>query len=202
LTEEGEKVVAASYARALALSFQVQVNDNLDALGRAIRNHGVATAELKGRLILTALLSQPMADGQPLFHASHNNLAQGADVGPPDVPRLSAARLALRHQKMLGSELPMGLAPAVALVPAELETLMDTVLNSTTYPGTPSEANPFLNKGIRNVVESRLADPLGWMIFPDPAVLSVHPVCHLGRLRLAARPAAGRVRPPWHVVPG
>ena len=174
LAETGETMAVASYARAIAVSFQLLVNDDLDAIGRSVRDVAFAAQELKSKLILAALAAT-MSDGLALFHATHGNLA--ATGAPPDVPTLFAARLAMRKQRALDATTPLGISPAIFLVPPELETAADTLV-ATINRVDPSTVNPFMGK-LAVAVEPRLTNATAWYLFAPVSTF----------------PAGGQVRP-------
>jgi hypothetical protein len=104
LSEEGERLAIASFARAIGVTFNVVVNDDLGAIDRSIRDTAFAAA-----------LNATLADTLPLFNAAQGNLA--ASGAPPDETTLSAGRVAMAKQVPPGSTEPLGISPAILLVP-------------------------------------------------------------------------------------
>lgn len=105
-----------------------------------------------------------MADGQPVFDASHGNLA--AEGGVLDVDTLGAARLAMRKQLGLNGEL-LAIEPWALVVPAELETTAQRILAKIEATKT-SDVNPFSGK-LDLIVEPALADGEAWYLAADPS---------------------------------
>ncbi len=93
LDEEGETLAIGSYARAIGVTFQLLVNDDLGAIDRSIRDIALATALLKAKLIV---LAANLADGKALFHADRDNLA-GTGAALSDTT-LEAGVLAMAKQ--------------------------------------------------------------------------------------------------------
>lgn len=164
IDENGESYSVASFARRLDVSFQALTNDDTGAFEAGIRDYALAAAELKARLLSTALTSK-LSDGKVLFHADHSNLAaSGAALA---VASLSAGRVAMRQQKALDGATPLGIAPRVLLVPSTLETLAEqlvTEIQAVTFDAV----NPFAAKLVV-AVEPRLTGT-PWYLFADPAL--------------------------------
>jgi hypothetical protein len=170
LDEEGEKVSVATFARAIAISFQTIVNDNLGAVQRSLRDIAFASVNLKAKLIIDALRTTAMSDGKTLFHADHANIVTGGGTDKPTVPSLDAVRQLMRQQKALDGTTVLGLAPRTILVPSSLETQAQVVATATT-PVSTGDVNPF--SGLAVAVEPRLdaVDAISWYAFADPAVM-------------------------------
>jgi hypothetical protein len=168
LSEEGEKLAIASFARAIAVSFQVMVNDDLSAIDRSIRDTAFATAQLKAKII-TAALNAPLADTLPLFNAAHGNLA--ATGAPPSETTLSAGRVAMAKQTPPGSTEPLGISPAILLVPIELQTASEKLI-AAINPASSDDVNVFSGK-LQVAVEPRFTSAAAWFLFASPALYPV-----------------------------
>lgn len=168
LDETGEDLAIASYGRGISVSFQLLVNDDLNAIDRSVRDIGFATAELKAKLIIAAL-SAKLRDGNPVFHAAHGNLASPG--GAISVASVSAARLAMRNQTALDGLTRLGIPPKFILVPNELETPAGNLV-APLNPTQLDAVNPFAGK-LDVLVEPRFTDPAAWMLFADPALYPV-----------------------------
>lgn len=168
LDEEGEPLAIASFARGITVSFQVAVNDDLGAIDRAIRDTGFAAAMLKAKLIVAAL-GATMGDTKALFHADHKNLATSG--AGPDETTLSAGRLAMMKQTPPGSTEPLGLSPAILLVPGELQTASEKLV-AAINPSSSDDVNVFTGK-LQVAVEPRLPDGKQWFLFCAPGTYPV-----------------------------
>ena len=168
LEEAGEKISVGTFGRALAVSLQLMVNDNLGAVQRSLRDVAFAAVNLKAQLILAAMLTAEMSDGHPLFDAT-NHLNDG-DFGSLSVTALDTIRAKMRLQKALDGTTVLGLAPSILLVPAALETVAQQIA-ATVTPSQTDQVNPF--SGIRIAVEPRLdaVDPAAHYVFADPSVM-------------------------------
>jgi hypothetical protein len=168
MDEEGEVLAIASYARAIGVTFQVMVNDDLGAIDRAIRDTAFATAQLKAKLIVAALAAK-LADGKVLFHADHGNLASaGAAIGETT---LSDGRVAMQRQTPPGSDEPLGINPAILLVAPEKQVAAEKMV-AAINPASSSDVNVFSGK-LQVAVEPRLATDTEWYLFAAPGTYPV-----------------------------
>ncbi len=196
ISENGEKFRLDTYASIFGLTRQVLVNDRFGVLGDFARNAGIAAANTERELLLSVLLANSsagvtMSDGQPLFHASHGNLA---DTGAaPDVDELSAARLAMRNQTGIDGTTRINVAPKFLLVAADLETVGEQLLASLAAITVDSQ-NPFAGK-LQLLVEPGLEDG-AWYIAADPAQV---PTLAYGYLSSAPGPQLAS-REGWDVL--
>lgn len=115
-----------------------------------------------------------MADGNPLFHATHGNVAGSG--GAISVTTLAAARQAMRTQKGLDGKSPVGATPRYLVVSPAKETEAEQAL-AQLYPATVTDANPFSGR-LELLVEPRLTGTR-WYLFADPAGAPVLEYAHL-----------------------
>ena len=170
MDEEGEPLAIASYARAIGVTFKVMVNDDLAAIDRSIRDTAFATAQLQAKLIVAALGAN-LADGKALFHEDHGNIALSGAMDAPDETSLSAGRIALMKQTPPGSTEPLGLSPAILLVPAELQTASEKLV-AAINPASSADVNVFSGK-LQVAVEPRLLTGTEWYLFAAPGTYPV-----------------------------
>lgn len=162
LSDSGEVLRIGSYAKGIKIAFAAMANDDLSGLQKAIQDISFAVNDLKASLIMAAL-SANLADGNPLFHSTHGNLAAAGTV--IDVANLSAGRKAIRDQVRFGTTAPMGLSPAIILVGSAKETEAQQLLANIT-PATPSNVNPFSGQ-LRIAVEPKVTGN-NWYLFVSP----------------------------------
>ncbi len=139
---DGEKASIAATTRGniINLSRQAIVNDDLgafvglaQALGRAARR--TVEAEVYTVLKSNGGLGPTLADGQTLFHASHNNITTSAAIA---VAALDLDRVAMASQLDVGGNDFLDLRPAVLVVPLGLGGTA-RVINDAQYD--PDTAN-------------------------------------------------------------
>jgi hypothetical protein len=112
-------------------------------------------------------MGSTMADGQPLFHAGHGNLAS---TGSTIALGLTEARRTMREQKGLDGSTPINVTPKFLLVSPALETEAEAML-ATLYATSVADQNPFAGS-LTLLVEPRLTGE-AWYVFADPAVAPV-----------------------------
>ena len=168
IEEAKESIKIDTYAKIFAITRQAIVNDDLSAFDRLIPEMGSAAARKEG-MIFAALLEEnagdgpTMADGQPLFDASHGNIASSGSA--ISVATISAARTAMRRQKGLSGE-PINVTPAFLIVPPELETEAQRVV-AQIQAAQVADANPFTGR-LEVVVDPYLSDQAKWYVTARP----------------------------------
>lgn len=142
--------VVVTYQRALGITRQTIVNDDLRALERVSTGFAAASRRLENRTAYAQLTGNPtMPDAVALFHANHGNLAgAGAAIS---AATLGAGRTAMRLQKGLQGE-ELNLAPSFLIVPATQEQLAYQYTSSQFVPAKQSDTNEF-RAGGRTAVE-------------------------------------------------
>lgn len=139
------------------LSWEAMVNDDLDAFSRNNTKMGRAAENTLNRSIYALLTgNQTMADGDALFHANHANLISSGN-GAPSVGQLAIMRRFLRLQTALQAtndgrtnQNIMGLNLRHLIVPAQLETAGELVVNSVANPDTASASSEDAARAARN----------------------------------------------------
>ncbi|MCG7348931.1 prohead protease/major capsid protein fusion protein [Sphingomonas sp. ACRSK] len=174
ITDTGMTYRLYTYGRIIAISRQAIVNDDQNLFGRIPTMFGRKAADLESDLVWGILLSNPaMADGVPLFHASHGNLA--ASGGPINVENVGKGRQAMRQQKSNeGGFLNIG-ATYLIVGPAQ-ETAADQFVTAITA-NTNSAVNPFAGR-LQVIVEPRITDN-SWMLSADPNAFDTIELDHL-----------------------
>lgn len=171
LTDTGESIQLATYAKAIGITRQTIINDDMDVFGRLPQMLAQAAVAMESSLVYGVLTGNPvMADGVALFHANHGNLAgTGAAIS---VASLGAARGAMRVQKDPGSGEPLNLQPRFLVVPASLETVAQQFISQNYIAAKSADYNPFAGS-LDLIVEPRLdaASATAWYLAADPAVV-------------------------------
>lgn len=154
LAERGESFSAKRYARALRITREAMVNDDLRAFEVASRGFAQAALRLEADLAYAQLTTNPtMADSVALFHANHGNLLTGGTTAfdaTNALTALGAARAAMRKQKDPANNGYLDVRPAYLLLPVAKETLAESIITSLSrIDGTNAGVN---NPGwIRNL---------------------------------------------------
>lgn len=170
---DGEKasISAGTKGNIINISRETVINDDMGALtglasslGRAAKR--TVEADVYATLALNSGFGPTLADGNPLFHASHANVTTGA----PTVAAFEAARIILSSQKDVSSNDYLALTPAIWLGPESIKGQASVVVNST-YD--PDAANKLQRANIAaNMVSTLVGTPrlsgTPWFFFADP----------------------------------
>lgn len=158
--EAREAVSVSKYGRRILFTWEMLIDDDLEAFMRLASRIGFATANLESDLVYNHLLANPaMGDGNNLFDSvNHGNVTAGALDTANAIANVGAMRAALRKQTGIDGR-KINLTLRTLIVPAELETAADQLLTSIT-PNQNTQANPFANGRfpLTAVAEPRLDD--------------------------------------------
>jgi hypothetical protein len=174
--------VVVTYQRALGISRQTIVNDDLRALERVASGFAAASRRLENRVAYAQLTANAaMPDGVALFHANHGNLA-GAG-GLISAATLGTGRTAMRLQKGLANE-ELNLAPSFLIVPATQEQVAYQYTSSQYVPAKQSDTNEFRSGGrtaVEPIVESILDgnSTTAWYLAASSADVDTVEWCYL-----------------------
>lgn len=172
------------YGRSFELTWEALLADNVGLFSR-LPAMWVRAARRREEIAAIAALTGNgnMSDGNALFDASnHSNVAAGSDIDPPSVASLSAARVAMRRQTGISSDVILNIAPHCLIVPATLETVAERIINSENDPASsaPNVVNPFFRK--LQLAVSPLLDQSSitqWFLAGDPKMWETVEVCFL-----------------------
>ncbi|WP_158972423.1 phage major capsid protein [Chachezhania sediminis] len=171
IDERGElKPAPRDFGSGFNISNKALINDNMSMFDQISTRMTAGANERLRQVLLEPLLANgglghAMADGLPVFHESHGNLAAaGAALS---VTSLSAARIALRTQKGSQGEL-YGYEPWALVVPPQLETQAQQIVAEITA-ATVSEVNPFSGT-LEVIVEAGLTNPQAWYLIANPGM--------------------------------
>lgn len=157
ISEDATSYRAFSYGRAIALTRQMFVNDDLGAFDRLLQRFGESARRLENRLVYDQIAKNPtMQDGKALFHADHGNLLAATSTLTLD--NMGKVRALMRKQKDLDGKTQLNLAPAYLIVPSDLEQAAYTFTSSNYTPTTMADVNEF-RAGGRTAVEP-IVEPL------------------------------------------
>lgn len=148
---------AFSYGRAISLTRQMFVNDDLGAFDRLLTRFGESARRLENRLVYEQVTLNPvMQDGKELFHAGHNNLSGAGSALSIDA--MKVLRKQMRKQKDIDGSTTLNLTPAYLIVPSDLEQDAYALTSSNYTPAKLSDVNEF-RQGGRTAVEP-VVEPL------------------------------------------
>ncbi|MBL3580217.1 head maturation protease, ClpP-related [Rhodovulum visakhapatnamense] len=145
LEDQAEGLKLVRRGRTLTLTFDMVMNDDLDALAELPNEFARQARRMENDMVwaLIRTNAKTKSDGKALFHADHKNLAAAA--GPISVATVGAARKAMWEQTAFGSkdaEDFLQVTPDRLIVPPALETAALQFATATT-PVKDAETNPF-----------------------------------------------------------
>jgi hypothetical protein len=184
-----ESYALVTYGRVFAVTRQVIINDDLDALTRVPARFGAMAAQKESDVVWAILLANAaMADGTALFHANHGNLtASGGGGGAPTEITLSAGRTKMAKQTGLDGVTTINVTARYILVPPELE-LKVAQLTASFIPAEASKVVPDFIRSMVPISEPRLSNGVtlqgpggastthvgsatAWYMVADPALI-------------------------------
>jgi phage head maturation protease len=152
LVENGEKYVVKKYGLRIGKTYEMIVNDDMDALSIIPSEMGRRAKEKENEIFWSLIIANGnLSDGQPFFSAAHNNVISAGAIA---VGSLGQHRKAMRLMRDLDGEL-INLNMSWLVVPAELETIGEQFVSQNILAETPGNTNPFYNK-LKLLVEPRL----------------------------------------------
>lgn len=187
VSEKREQYTIATYARGLAVTREMIVNDDLRAFDRAITGFAGSARRLENSLVYQQLTANGnMSDGVALFHSTHGNLSTGATTAldaTNAAAALAAARKLLRKQTGMASEI-LNLTPRYIIVPAALEQTAYQFTSANYTPSTPGSVNEFRAGGataVEPIVEALLdsTSAAHWYMAADSSQVDTVEYCYL-----------------------
>lgn len=172
VSESREQYNLATYGRALTITRETIINDDLGAIERMFGELGVKAALLENLTVYGILNSNPtMGDGAQLFHANHSNVAGSG--GAISVDTVGAGRAAMMVQKGLDGVTPLNIVPRFLIVPAALATKADAFVTATSVIyAKQADVNPFAGR-LEVVADAALdgASATAWYLAADPMMV-------------------------------
>ena len=170
IAESKESYRIETYGRVVGITRQVLINDDLDAFTRIPAMYGTAIATLESDVVWGIVTANAnMADGVPLFHATHKNLASPGGV--PSVTAIGDGRTAMARQTGLDKKTVLNIRPAYLLVPAALELAAEQIIAQNLVPAKTGDVVPQSIRTLTPIAEPRLdvASGTAWYLAANPA---------------------------------
>lgn len=165
LSEGKETLSVLSYAKALSVSRQLMINDDLGAINDMLSSYGQTVALFEEITFYASALNGTLADGNAVFHASHANLAgSGTAI---TVAAVAAGRAAMAKQKSLDGHPLLSNPPALILTGPDKITEAEALVRTIT-PSTVAEVNVF--SGRLTPFDTAQVSGNNWYLFADPSV--------------------------------
>lgn len=181
IAEYKEQIKLMTFGKKFSITRQAIINDDLSAFTEIPRKMGRAARRKIGDLVFSVLTeNQFMADGLPLFHKNHNNIAAKAES--LSVASLAQARTQMRMQKDASGNANLNIRPSLLVIPASLEDTARLLMTSETDPAQSNSRVPNLvRNSLEIVVDARLDahSPSAWYLLASPAMYDVIEVGYL-----------------------
>lgn len=167
LGEGREKYSVAKYGAKVVLTWEMIVNDDLNAIDRVPQSIAAA-AKQKQSDIMYAILTgnHKMADTKNLFHADHGNLA-GTAAAITEAS-IAAARAAMRKQTSLAGH-ALNIAPKFLIVGPDKEHEALKITSANYVPANANDQNIF-GRLLTPVVDARISGN-AWFLAASPAAI-------------------------------
>ncbi len=142
VSEGAETWNLAKYGRQIRLTMEALINDDLGAFSRDVFRFGGAAARKEMDIVWGILTGNPaMADGNPLFHASHSNVITSGAA--PSVAQIEAMQRLMRVQTGLdGAQLSIRMRHILVPTALNLATMQALGLVQGFVPTTATNAIP------------------------------------------------------------
>ncbi len=168
-----ETIQAIRKGRILNVSREMLINDDMSVFTDVATYLGQAAARAPDKDLIALLASNgpTMSDGNPLFHASHGNIAGTAAT--PTIDAFEAARVLMAEQTDPSGNDFLDIRPAIWLGPMSIGGQARST-NAAEYndESQKNQRRPNVSRGlVRDIVDTaRLSGTTAWYLIADPAV--------------------------------
>lgn len=180
-----------TYGRVVGITRQVLINDDLDAFTRIPAMYGTAIATLESDVVWGIVTANAnMADGVPLFHATHKNLASPAGV--PSVTAIGDGRTAMAKQTGLDKKTVLNVRPP--RLSAGARRTPNSRPSRSSQNVVPAKTGDVVPQSIRTLTP--IAEPRLDLASATAVSRRQSGADHYDRVRLSRRPAGSLHRDP------
>jgi len=164
LGEAGESYKVVKYGQIIAYTWEMMINDDLDAFSRIPRKIASAAARKQSDIVYAILTSNPnMSDGVALFHANHKNLAAAGAIG---IDNLGLMRKLMRVQKGIDSKDFLNLTPEFLITGPANEQLALQYTSTQFTANVAGSVNVWAGL-VKPIIEPRITDN-SWFFAASP----------------------------------
>lgn len=166
LTDGVETYKVAKFGQIIPFSWEMMVNDDLSALDRLPKIIANKAAQKQSDIVYAILTGNPdMADGNPLFHASHGNLGTAGDISDETLREMKKK---MRNQKSASGDF-INVRPKFLIVGSEMENTALKFMNSNFSPTKVADQNIY--QGIMDVVVEPRIENFNWFAAANPSLI-------------------------------
>jgi hypothetical protein len=162
--EKGESYKVVKYGKIIAYTWEMMINDDLDAFSRIPRAIANSAARKQSDIIYSILTGNPvMSDNVALFHNTHKNLATASAIG---VDSMGLMRLLMRNQKGIDNKDFLNLTPSFLVTGPANEQLALQFTSTQFTPNTPGAQNVWAGL-VKPIIDPRITDN-SWYFIASP----------------------------------
>lgn len=185
--EAKETYNLAKYGHIFTITWELLVNDKLDAFTQIPSDQGVAAKAKEEVLVYNILTSNPtMGDNNALFSSAHGNLAAGTgNVGAPSTTLLNNAYTAFQTRTGLtqNTEEPVFITaiPRFLLHPPQMRGTVLELLHSQVKPGANNSTTNIWQNGLDPIPNPLLGQnsTTAWYVTASPDTIDTIEACFL-----------------------
>lgn len=177
VSETGDSYKVEDYSRGLALTDRALRDDDLGAFSKGLLMFSSAAARKESEVFWDQFVNG-LVDNATMYSVGRNTLHATTAL---DVAGLSKLRTAMKKQKGLDSTDPLNIMAKYLIVPAELETEAEQLMNQTMLPNSVGTVNPFAGK-LQIIADARLADG-AWYLAGDNMMVDLFEIAYLNGRR-------------------
>ncbi|QKV20248.1 hypothetical protein [Oricola thermophila] len=159
--EGAEQIQAFSYARAISVSRQMIINDDLGAIAEILASYGDTVALFEEVMFYAEALEGKLSDNKAVYHADHNNIGTAAAI---TVDSVALGKASMSKQKSLNGYPLLENKPHIILCGPDKITEAEKLVASIT-PATMSNVNIF--SGRLTPIETAQISSKAWYLLPD-----------------------------------
>lgn len=171
--DKKETVALVAYARAMRITRQMIINDDMGAIERIVRNQGLSVARTEEAVFFAMFLSGANADGPTLaetsrqvFNTNAADLTKAGTGAAITVASVGAGRAAIQKQKGIDGE-DLDLSPSILLTGPDYRTDAEKLVSDIS-PTAAGEVNPFSGR-LTPISTSKITGN-AWYLLTDPNV--------------------------------
>lgn len=164
LGEAGESYAVVKYGQIIAYTWEMMINDDLDAFSRIPRKIAAAAARKQSDLVYAILTSNPnMADGNALFSSQHKNLGTAGAIG---IDTMGKMRTLMRVQKGIDAKDFLNLTPQFLITGPVNEQLALQYTSTNFTANVAGNVNVWAGM-VKPIIEPRITDT-SWFLAASP----------------------------------
>ena len=164
-SDSKETAAVVPYAVQFAITRQMLVNDDLNAIDEVINDYGNEVADFEERTFYAFKAGAKLSDNKSIYHADHKNLATGGNASAITVDAIGLGRAAMRKQTTKDKR-KINVTAKILLVSPDKETEAEKLVASI-QANDEIKVNPFSGK--LRVVSPAELEGNAWELIAEPS---------------------------------